>query len=168
MTGKKAVMISIKPEWCAYIFDERKTDEVRKNKPELECPFKVYIYCTKGGDKTELSRMYGVREMRRMPGKVCAEFVCNSFTYIQARKEGPEEFHLGNTAMLRTLLSPAEYFHYLAGNVLEQETFDVGGWAWHISQMIVYADPKDLDDFKMWSGERVKRPPQSWFYVREL
>ena len=169
MIGDKAVMISIQPEWCGYIFDERKMDEVRKNKPDLQCPFKVYIYCTKHGDKTNLNRLYGIGETRQMVGKVCAEFVCDHFTYIQARKEGPNDYHLGNTAFLRTQLTASEIFHYLAGDLMEQETFDVGGWAWHIKDLTVYADPKSLDSFKMWyKNERVKRPPQSWFYVKEL
>lgn len=168
MTENKAVMISIQPEWCGYIFDERKMDEVRKNKPDLQCPFKVYIYCTKHGDKTNLKRLYGCGEARKMPGKVCAEFICDGFTYIQARKEGPNDYHLGNTAFLRTQLTASEIFNYLAGDLMECETFDVGGWAWHISKLAVYAEPKDLNAFKTFSGEWVKRPPQSWFYVKEL
>ena len=100
MTGDKAVMISIKPEWCGYIFDERKFDEVRKNTPDMCCPFKVYIYCTKHGDKTELQRMYGVNDTREMIGKVCAEFICDPFPYIHARKDGPDEYHLGNMMFL--------------------------------------------------------------------
>ena len=169
MTGNKAVMISIQPEWCGYIFDERKMDEVRKNTPDMQCPFKVYIYCTKHGDKTNLYRLYGINETRQMVGKVCAEFICDHFTCIQARKEGPNDYHLGNTAFLRTQLTASEIFYYLAGDQMEQETFDVGGWAWHISDLIIYADPKDLDCFKMWyKDERVKRPPQSWCYVKEL
>ena len=169
MTGDKAVMISIKPEWCGLIFDERKTDEVRKNKPDMECPFKGYIYCTKHGDKTNLYRMYGTKEAMEMAGKVCAEFVCDRFTYIQARKEGPDEYHLGNMAFLRTQLTASEVFDYLAGDLMEKKTFSVGGWAWHISNLTVYEEPKSPDCFKMWhKDERVKRPPQSWFYVKEL
>ena len=43
----KAVLISINPEWCDLILRGDKTAEVRKTKPKLETPFKVYIYCTK-------------------------------------------------------------------------------------------------------------------------
>lgn len=43
----KAVLISIRPEWVKKILDGEKTLEVRKNRPNMETPFKVYIYCTK-------------------------------------------------------------------------------------------------------------------------
>ena len=42
----KAVLISIRPEWCAKIASGEKTIEVRKTRPKLETPFKCYIYCT--------------------------------------------------------------------------------------------------------------------------
>lgn len=39
----KAVLISIQPKWCALIANGKKTIEIRKNKPNLETPFKCYI-----------------------------------------------------------------------------------------------------------------------------
>lgn len=43
----KAVLISIRPEWCEKILNGEKTVEIRKNRPSLKMPFKCYIYCTK-------------------------------------------------------------------------------------------------------------------------
>ncbi|MBP5781471.1 MAG: hypothetical protein J6X34_09600 [Clostridia bacterium] len=43
----KAVMISIRPNWCEMIASGKKIVEVRKTKPKLDPPFKCYIYCTK-------------------------------------------------------------------------------------------------------------------------
>ena len=45
----KAILISIKPEWCDKIFSGEKTVEVRKVAPKLKPPFKVYVYQTKEG-----------------------------------------------------------------------------------------------------------------------
>ena len=53
----KAVMISVRPNWCAKITNKigiekngkpiyEKTVEVRKTRPKNETPFKCYIYCT--------------------------------------------------------------------------------------------------------------------------
>ena len=42
----KAVLISIRPKWCEKIVNGEKTIEVRKTRPKLETPFKVYVYCT--------------------------------------------------------------------------------------------------------------------------
>jgi len=46
----KGVLVSIQPKWCQLIADKKKVVEVRKTRPKLETPFKVYIYCTKGKD----------------------------------------------------------------------------------------------------------------------
>ena len=45
----KAVLLSIRSEWCSRIFSGCKTVEIRKTRPvSLKEPFKCYIYCTKG------------------------------------------------------------------------------------------------------------------------
>ena len=41
----RAIMISIKPEWCEKICNYKKTIEIRKTMPKCELPIKVYIYC---------------------------------------------------------------------------------------------------------------------------
>lgn len=43
----KAVMISIKPQYCELIAAGMKTIEVRKSKPQIQLPIKCYIYMTK-------------------------------------------------------------------------------------------------------------------------
>ena len=50
----KSLLISINPKWCELIASGKKTVEVRKTKPKLETPFKVYIYETKGKRKRPL------------------------------------------------------------------------------------------------------------------
>ncbi len=47
----KAVLLSIRPKWCKEIANLRKTVEIRKTVPNLEVPFKCYIYCTKAPKK---------------------------------------------------------------------------------------------------------------------
>lgn len=46
----KAIILSIRPNWCKLIWSGMKTVEVRKTRPKLETPFKVYIYCTGAGN----------------------------------------------------------------------------------------------------------------------
>lgn len=78
----KAVLISIKPKWCELIASGRKTVEVRKTRPQLETPFKVYIYCTKDNTFAEKT-LRGFDENgkavyhRAHKGKVIGEFVCD-------------------------------------------------------------------------------------------
>ena len=40
----KAVLLSIRPNWCKLIASGRKTVEVRKNEPKLDKPFRCFIY----------------------------------------------------------------------------------------------------------------------------
>lgn len=44
----KSILQSIKPQYCELIARGKKTIEVRKTRPKLDVPFKVYIYCTRG------------------------------------------------------------------------------------------------------------------------
>lgn len=91
----KAVMISIRPEWCAKIANGQKTIEVRKTRPNLKPPFKCYIYCTSsrpylvlgevfyGNWETEYITTYGYSREKAdriwdvMNRKVIGEFVCD-------------------------------------------------------------------------------------------
>ena len=69
----KAVLISIRPEWCQKIMAGRKTIEVRRTRPKMNPPFKCYIY--KCGN-----------------GKVIGEFLCDQI--IEDRTYGHnEEFY---------------------------------------------------------------------------
>ena len=75
----KAVLFSIKPEWCALIANGQKTMEIRKTRPKQEPPFKGYIYCSKNGPLLYLSasRRFG-------NGKVIGEFTCDRITTYKA------------------------------------------------------------------------------------
>ena len=95
----QAIMISIQPQWVEKILNGEKTIEIRKTKPKIKLPCKVYIYCTKGqelwGDGTG-ETWYGVDEnedmqlvhelnptLARLNGKVVAEFTLNKVEEIR-------------------------------------------------------------------------------------
>ena len=72
----KAVLISIRPEWCDLIVRGKKTIEVRKTRPKLETPFKVYIYCTKAPQQLITIFKDGEETIRRNPSrKACVHKV---------------------------------------------------------------------------------------------
>lgn len=93
----KAILMSIQPKWCYLIAHGDKTIEVRKTKPKLKPPFKVYMYCTKARILGELimcksnenSKLFGYgsvvginkgfkkAEDELLIGKVIGEFVCD-------------------------------------------------------------------------------------------
>lgn len=70
----KAILLSIRPEWCDLIIRGQKTIEVRKTRPKLETPFKVYIYCTGHDGWVMKSPKAGVQ---KMDSRVIGEFTCD-------------------------------------------------------------------------------------------
>lgn len=73
----KAVLLSIKPKYCELIASGKKTIEIRKTRPKLDTPFKVYIYATKSGDRLVLKNDKVLEISKAITGKVIGEFVCN-------------------------------------------------------------------------------------------
>ena len=77
----KAVLISIRPKWCEKIVNGEKTIEVRKTRPKLETPFKVYIYCTlpKYPHEDFIATDYSKPQFYgggKVIGEVCDEYGC--------------------------------------------------------------------------------------------
>ena len=156
-------MISIQPKWCELIVNGKKTIEVRKTKPKLETPFKVYIYETKGYDT-----LLGKGKPKKLcvsGGRVIGEFICDKI--IDCR-----DIH-GQAFFTLSCMSLKEWMKYTEGH---KGTL----WAWHISNLVIYDKPRELGEFRKpiachrgndrencigcWDCE-IKRPPQSWCYV---
>lgn len=172
----RAVMISmrIRPQWCELIALGVKTIEVRKTKPKIKPPFKCLIYSTK--EKNSF-------------GKVIGEFVCDGikrYPYITPPKG--DAWYPVDADIHDMCLSYAEIYKYGGGKDL---------YGWHISDLVVYENPKDYADF-FYPPEKycekglcakcpkdqmptpdgdyefdcewnrpLKRPPQSWCYVQD-
>lgn len=180
----KSVLISIKPKWCELTASGKKTVEVRKTRPKIETPFKCYIYQTVGG------RTNSVDVLENNLGKVIGEFACDKIdeidvidhellTYIRVNRR-PDMF-----VTEETCLGIDELQKYLDNKT---------GYGWHISDLVIYDKPKDLDDFMVFGktscdqknckkclymgidgicdvkdiGQPMTRPPQSWCYVEEV
>ena len=133
----KAVLISIRPEWCEKIISGEKTIEVRQKAPKAELPFRVYIYCTRSGV---------ARGAFGEQGKVTGEFVCEQIKdYGIVRPDTYGEY-------AGTGLSAAEMAAYSAGRPV---------YGWHISNLRIYDTPRELTAYG------IKRPPQSFCYVED-
>lgn len=161
----KAVLISIRPHWCEMIARREKTIEVRKTKPKLDTPFKVYIYCTK-----DPHGWFDFGKKERLDGKVIGEFVCDTFVVDKT---------FGHDAMFNAAacMTDAEVSAYC----LNAEMY-----GWHISDLAIYDKPKELSAFEIeckggcdipymyeppcarCNKNKLTRPPQSWCYVEEL
>lgn len=153
----KAVLISIRPKWCEKIADGEKTIEVRRTRPKLETPFKVYIYCTAGylqyvTQNGMLCHMSGCRE-------VIGEFICDKIYELAPLNHAPDDVEQ------MACLTREEIVQYLRGI----------GYGWHISNLRIYDHPRKLWEFTVLRKTKyglapvpITRPPQSWQYVEEL
>lgn len=183
----KSVLISIKPKWCELIASGEKTIEVRKTRPKCETPFKCYIYETKGksdiptfiSEEGYISYDYG-----RM--KVIGEFVCDDIDKIS---QDPYSARINYYTFQNTLRDAC----------LSERELNVYGrrddlYCWHISDLVIYDEPKELSDFMTckWlcdecniadirdsnseyrhcivdcGAKCVTRPPKSYMFVEEL
>ena len=181
----KSVLVSIKPKWCELIASGKKTVEVRKTKPKLETPFKVYIYETKS-----LYKPNGCNHLFKGEGKVIGEFVCDKI----------DEIRVVDTELMRyvTVNDKADMFiseeTCLSVDALYDYLWPQKGYGWHISNLVIYDKPRELSGFSSYTKDncpanlngvcldckrsdvilcenldcphkRITRSPQSWLYV---
>ena len=170
----KAVLISIRPEWVEKILAGEKTLEVRKTRPKLETPFKVYIYCTAGNLSYEVNN--GMTCNISGGKLVVGEFVCDKIDCVDI----PYPAFMGKLDKHWTEDSCCTYYQ------LHRYFYHDRAYFWHISGLKVYERPHKLDEFERpydcdrcdakWATEcnechaenKLGRPPQSWCYVEEL
>lgn len=82
MMQNKNVLYSIQPQYVCDILNGKKTLELRKHKPKISLPCKVYIYCTKGN-----------KELRLFNQKVCVSFkIPRTKTYSIAQQKAYTKF----------------------------------------------------------------------------
>lgn len=188
----KSVLLSIKPNWCKLIWSGMKTVELRKTRPKLKPPFKVYIYCTEAESWEMCFPRTGLRQMN---GRIIGEFVCRKIdTLVHVGSMGSREplqlnilttdgWYKSADKLLQTAcMSEATAEKYLKGR---------NGYGWHISDLEIYDEPVKLKDFwgkrpcklggdcqncLQWYLDRAKcdeiiecisRPPQDWCYAVE-
>lgn len=191
----KAVLLSIRPNWCKLIWSGMKTVEVRKTRPKLETPFKVYIYCTKApqrlitifkdGEETMDGEIHNGNpvfikcdellpdSVRGKSQMVIGEFICDDIRHI-----GPEycivkeDIESAISGSCLTVPQVKDYAGWKSG-MSYADLKDLYGW--HISDLKIYDRPRPLSDFTRLRATKfgyepvdVERPPQSWFYVEDV
>ena len=190
----KSVLISVQPKWCELIASGQKTVEVRKTKPKLDPPFKVYIYCTGGPPYLNSHNGYCYLEERdvlgyrgtglycRLNKRVIGEFVCGKIDYWNHHIHDDDTITLERASEL-SCVSEDDLVKYA----------DLGHfYAWHIYDLKIYDHPKKLSEIAKPDkcpynnqgectyachcyragqtkrcGDYMERPPQSWCYIEE-
>lgn len=139
----KEVLISIKPKWCELIANGEKTIEVTKKRPNIDTPFKCYIYCTLDDIGASL---YWTKYIAR--GKVIGEFICDAIYKIDLDstnffyKREHDIFYMDYAESQLNLCACIPHCNlkkYLGHKV---------GYGLHISELNIYDEPKDLSEFR--------------------
>ena len=165
----KSVLISIQPKWCELIASGKKTVEVRKTRPKLETPFKCYIYATKPRHYFKISEHLAATDenlflsngtvkmsdgfehwadgikVEYLNGKVIGEFVCDQIDEIGYSPE-----------MHGKYICDIDDIHYVSCVNFEQMfdyLADGYGYAWHISDLVIYDEPRELSGFYHYCGD---------------
>lgn len=174
----KAVLISIRPKWCELIASGKKTIEVRKTRPKLETPFKCYIYCTKASFEHEdfmvINAGCDTAKAFYGGGFVLGEFICDDIRWNGGSslivKEDREEATRGSCVSREKLFA---YLGIVPGTSVYDKRCEF--YCWHISDLVIYDDPKKLGEFTGlrktkfgYAPYEITRPPQSWCYVEAL
>lgn len=136
------LVISIKPKYTHYIKSGEKTIEVRKSFPNWQYnPFKVYIYETKD------YKIVGTVKSRGC-GKIIGHFMCKG-CYSLDDNTSTEYIE---KVIKNSKLTASQILDYLKGKV---------GYGWVIENLKIYEKPIDISELGL------KRPPQSWQYVKK-
>jgi len=159
----KSVILSIQPKWCELIASGRKTIEVRKTRPQIDTPFKCYIYCTAsdvhscllvGNGSTELFHCCNYKTAFISGGvvgngKVIGEFVCDSIEEFHEWQLSPQgKFQECEENDLKRFLSESclsweEVYAYRQNLPYYKPLYGL-----HISALKIYDKPKELGEFK--------------------
>lgn len=146
----KSVLIAIQPYWVFLIIakimgweiDKEKTVEVRKTFPkDVDWNKKSIIYCSK--NKQSFNRIPKKYQplMERFLGQVIGEFVCDRVHNIKLE----EDFETGASSW--------DCGYYAEEDCLSMEEFETYlkkgfGYGWHITDLVIYDEPKELWEFK--------------------
>lgn len=192
----KSIITSVSPYLCEKIASGDCKILVKKSAPK-EVPFKAYIYCTKGKDGYEwLYRVdnNGYGKAQSWHGKVIGEFICNEVEEFHEWELSPQgKFADFERERLENFLTAACLSEEEIVRYRENLPYFKPLCGWHISDLKIYDNPKELSEFRpicKFEGKdlicnlcpnheyngglffecrrKVTRPPQSYMRVEEL
>lgn len=178
---ENAILLSTNPVWCEKIFHivnyapsgepiGEKRFEVRKTRPKIETPFKVYVYETQEKKFKDIGVHWeNGQTFEHHIGKVIGEFICDAILEWDEDATPP-------VPLIKTCLSYSQIRRYWGD---KKKIF-----LWHISNPKLYDTPIELGEFyvsvkdhwetydpnKYINGcwqKPLTRPPQSWCYVSD-
>lgn len=164
-----AILISLSPKQCENIASGKQSIIVRKTKPKFDTPFKCYIYCInkkpylvwgdvfRGNWETEFTHLsgYNRNDAERIwgvfNGKVIGEFVCDKIECFPVGSLACDDIEKQACLTYREII---DYFY--KPNELDGNTLKFG-YGWHISDFVIYDEPKELNEFSVEDTVSIKQ-----------
>lgn len=177
------VLISLKPYYYYLIGEGIKRVEVRKTYPKADdWSRNSWFYMSRDEKSFAKIPKEFQEKYRKHFGKVGMRFVCDKIDKIFQCNSGWVQEH--------ACISREEYFKYL-GLPYNSHFDSKGAYAWHINDLVVYDNPRELSEFynncnglcfdnsikykcirfntdNPYACHHIKpltRPPQSWCYI---
>lgn len=171
------ILASIKPYYYYLIAEEKKKIEVRKTALK-NLPQDIAFYMSKDEKSFAKIPKEFQEKYRKHFGKVGMRVVCDKvYEYTFSHYEA--EYRVTHVEQEAMCLNQPELIQYGNGNTL---------YGWHISNLKVYDNPKELSEFRIscnrknlcyscnrftgkpWDicNNSITRPPQSYMRVEEL
>lgn len=179
----KAMMISKPPKIVANVLNGLASILIFKTCPkdwkdylsgktkEMPEPTDVYIYCTKD-KKIHLHKLYNFST--EMNGKVVTKFTLNKVEEITLVAD---DYFTNSYIWVEDLLKDSCLTYEELDNYLKRKK----GYAWHISNLVIFDKSKELSEFWHYKGgfldlpnpktrmvSNITKAPWSWCYVEAL
>ena len=175
------ILASLKPYYYYLIGEKIKTLEIRKSDLK-NLPQDVLFYMSKDEKSFAKIPKEFQEKYRKHFGKVGIEFTCDKSICLDYY---PQDY-IGMPGKFSEMICKESCLSYNEIMAYKKEKLAYG---WHISNLKVYGEPKELSEFKIscnrknpccsccnrftgkpWDicNSTITRPPQSWQYVEEL
>lgn len=149
---KRAILMSIQPQWLEKILNREKVIEIRKTMPKCELPIVVYLYCTNTPkyhhlyDLTYVNKgdtLYAVTQHNKyslVPKGFLNSKVVAKFTLNETEKHFNAKYFGFNPKFLNDCqLANKDIDNYVG--------IDKTFYAWHIDNLQIFDKPMELSDF---------------------
>lgn len=184
MGHERAVMINLSHSDCNHILLGEQIAFLKKTKPILATPFKVYVRCNMEdlpthvtNDKLETVSVYE-EHPEIINGLVVVEFVCKDIVKVTDTISHYEVQGFGNRSLSEIL--EKDVYGIFSWNRVNRMLSENGAYAWYVSELKVYDTPKKVNDFCkpdykhkcfgnwVWKqGAYLTQPPKNWCYVKD-
>ena len=168
----KAVLMSIRPQWCELIAAGWKNLELRTTFPKMGGPFTIYIYQTRGKWSYAALRQAGRQSLADKltagAGAVVGECVCDRIYRLDIGADGRLFSTIGvDHRIYMNDIGACACVEEAAIRAYMEKKKQLYGL--HLLNPTIYEKAKLLNENGYWSnsGKVVIRPPQSWMYVKE-